>query len=175
MLIAWNSNPVWRGLMNGVSTSLAKLPTCDASKKSSMCAFLMPWLAGEQSPDAAQRLNATFDEQAQLRAASEASARALLDAETILRVFNADDDDALAQVIREYVHKDYNLLLTARDRLRRQINAMLVMGRSAASEGYATILQTLADESAQLELERDQQQRRLESIKRPHGLAGTRH
>lgn len=121
--------------------------------------------AGEQSPDATQRLNATFDEQVQLRAASEASARALLDAETILRVLNADDDDALAQVIREYVHKDYNLLLTARDRLRRQINALLVMGRSVASEGYAAILQTLADESAQLELERDQQQRRLESIR----------
>lgn len=120
--------------------------------------------AGEHSPDATQRLNATFDEQAQLRAASEASARALLDTETILRVLNAGDD-ALAQVIREYVHKDYNLLLTARDRLRRQINALLVMGRSVASGGYATILQTLADESAQLELERDQQQRRLESIR----------
>ncbi len=120
---------------------------------------------GEQSPDAAQRLNATFDEQAQLRAASEASARALLDAETMLRVLNADDDDALAQVIREYVHKEYNLLHTARDRLRRQINALLVMGRSVASEGYAAILQTLADELAQLELERDQQQRRLESIR----------
>jgi len=121
--------------------------------------------AGEQSPDAAKRLNATFDEQAQLRAESEASARALLDAETMLRVLNADNDDALAQVIREYAHKEYNLLLTARDRLRRQINALLVMGRSVASEGYATILQTLADESAQLELERDQQQRRLESIR----------
>ena len=121
--------------------------------------------AGEQSPDAAQRLNATFDEQAQLRADSEASARALLDGETVLRVLNADDDDALAQVIREYAHKEYNSLLTERDRLRRQINALLVMGRSVASEGYATILQTLADESAQLELERDQQRRRLESIR----------
>ena len=121
--------------------------------------------ASEQSPDAAKRLNATFDEQAHLRAASEASARALLDAETMLRVMNAEDDDALAQVIREFVHKDYNLLHTARDRLRRQINALLVMGPSAATEGYATILQTLADESAQLELERDQQQRRLESIR----------
>lgn len=121
--------------------------------------------AGEQSPEATQRLNATFDEHAQLRSASEASAHALLDGETVLRVLNADDDDALAQVIREYKHKEYNLLLTERDRLRRQINALLVMGRSVASEGYATILQTLADESAQLELERDQQQRRLEAIR----------
>ncbi len=119
---------------------------------------------GDNGQDAAQRLNATFDEQAQLREAYEKSARALLDAETMMRVLNADDDEALAQVIREYMHKEYNFLLTTRDRLRRQINALLVMGRSVASEGYAAILQTLADESAQLELERDQQQRRLESI-----------
>ena len=38
------------------------------------------------------------------------------------------------------------------------------MGRSVATDGYAAILQTLADESAQLELEREQQQRRLDSI-----------
>lgn len=119
---------------------------------------------GEHGQDAAQRLNATFDEQAQLRDSYDASARALLDAETMLRVLNASDEDALAQVIREYMHKEYNLLLATRDRLRRQINALLVMGRSVASEGYAAILQTLADESAQLELERDQQQRRLDSI-----------
>ena len=119
---------------------------------------------GAQGQDAPQRLNATFDEQAQLREAFDRSARALLDAETVLRVLNAGDEEALAQVVREYMHKEYNLLLTTRDRLRRQINALLVMGRSVASEGYAAILQTLADESAQLELERDQQQRRLDSI-----------
>ncbi len=120
---------------------------------------------GNNGHDAAQRLNATFDEQAQLREASAASARALLDAETVLQVLNADDGATLAQIIREYAHKEYNLLLTTRDRLRRQINALLVMGRAVASEGYAAILQALADESAQLELERDQQQRRLDSIK----------
>ena len=119
---------------------------------------------GDNGQDAAQRLNATFDEQSQLRADFERSAGALLNAETILRVLNADDADALAQVIREYMHKEYNLLLTTRDRLRRQINALLVMGRSVASDGYAGILQTLADESAQLELEREQQQRRMDSI-----------
>lgn len=119
---------------------------------------------GENGQDSAQRLNATFDEQSQLREGFEASARALLDAETILRVLNTEDAEALAQVIREYMHKEYNLLLTRRDRLRRQINALLVMGRSVASDGYAGILQTLADESAQLELEREQQQRRLDSI-----------
>lgn len=119
---------------------------------------------GAQGQDAPQRLNATFDEQAQLREAFDRSARALLEAETMLRVLNAGDEEALAQVVREYMHKEYNLLLTSRDRLRRQINALLVMGRSLASDGYVAILQTLADESAQLELERDQQQRRLDSI-----------
>lgn len=120
--------------------------------------------AGDSGQDSAQRLNATFDEQSQLRESFEASARALLDAETLLRVLNAEDAEALAQVIREYMHKEYNLLLTTRDRLRRQINALLVMGRSVATDGYGGILQALADESAQLELEREQQQRRLDSI-----------
>ena len=70
---------------------------------------------GNNGQDAAQRLNATFDEQAQLRDEFEASARQLLDAETILRVLNAGNGDTLAQVIREYMHKEYNLLLTTRD------------------------------------------------------------
>ena len=119
---------------------------------------------GDNGHDSAQRLNATFDEQSRLHESFAASARALLDAETLLRVLNAEDAEALAQVIREYMHKEYNLLLTARDRLRRQINALLVMSRSTATDGYGGILQTLADESAQLELEREQQQRRLDSI-----------
>lgn len=120
---------------------------------------------GENGRETAQRLNATFDEYAQLRQSAEASAAALLDAETMLRVLNAADGDALAQVIRERAHKEHNLLLTSRDRLRRQINALLVMGRSVATDGYAGVLQAFADESAQLELEREQQQRRLESIR----------
>ncbi|MDE2853713.1 MAG: ATP-binding protein [Chloroflexota bacterium] len=119
---------------------------------------------GDKGQDAVQRLDATFAEQAQLRDAYEASARQLLDAEMVLRVLNVGNGEALAQVIREYMHKEYNLLLTTRDRLRRQINALLVMGRSLESDGYAAILQTLADESAQLELEREQQRRRLDSI-----------
>ena len=119
---------------------------------------------GDTGQDSAQRLNATFDEQSQLRESFEASARALLDAESLLRVLNAENAEALAQVIREYMHKEYNLFLATRDRLRRQINALLVMGRSVETDGYGGILQTLADESAQLELEREQQQRRLDSI-----------
>lgn len=119
---------------------------------------------GDNGQDSAQRLNSTFDEQTRLREGFAASARALLDAETLLRVLNAENAEALAQVIREYMHKEYNLLLSTRDRLRRQINALLVTGRSTATDGYGGILQTMADESAQLELEREQQQRRLDSI-----------
>ena len=118
----------------------------------------------DSDPAAAQRLNATIDEQSNLRDACESSARELLDAETVLRVINVAGGETLAQVIREYLHKEYNLLVSIRDRLRRQINAALVMGKSAATDGFAVILQSLADETAQLELERDQQQRRLESI-----------
>ena len=120
--------------------------------------------SGDNGNDAVQRLSATFDEQANLRDSCEMSARELLDAETILRILNVPSGETLAQVIREYLHKEYNVLLTARDRLRRQINTVLVMGRSAATDGYAAILQSLADESAQLDLEREQQQRRLDSI-----------
>ena len=119
---------------------------------------------GDNGQDSVQRLNVTFDEQSQMHESFAASARALLDAEPLLRVLNAENAEALAQVIREYMHKEYNLLLTTRDRLRRQINALLVMGRSTATDGYGGILQALADDSAQLELEREQQQRRLNSI-----------
>lgn len=113
---------------------------------------------------AVRRLTAMFDDQARLREACELSAHDLLDAETVLRVLNVDSGEALAQVIREYLHKETNLLESARDRLRRQINAVLVMAKSAATGGITAVLQGLTDESAQLELEWEQQQRRLDSI-----------
>ena len=111
-----------------------------------------------------RRLTANFDEQSNMRQLCEDSARDLLDAETILRVLNVGNGETLARVIREYLHKEYNLLESVRDRLRRQVNAVLVMAKSAASEGITGSLQSLADETAQLELERDQQQRRLDAI-----------
>ncbi|MCY3780435.1 MAG: ATP-binding protein [Chloroflexi bacterium] len=121
-------------------------------------------LAAKGDSGAVRRLTAIFDEQAHLRDVCELSARDLLDAETVLRVRNPGSGESLAQVIREYLHKEYNLIESARDRLRRQINAVLVMGKTAATDGVTAILQSLADETAQLELERDQQQRRLDSI-----------
>lgn len=121
-------------------------------------------VAADGDPGAVRRLTANFDEQAHLRDICELSAHDLLDAETVLRVVNIGSGETLAQVIREYLHKEYNLLVSARDRLRRQINAVLIMSKSAATDGMTAILQSMADEIAQLELERDQQQRRLDSI-----------
>ncbi len=119
---------------------------------------------GDNSASAMQRLTASFDEQAQLRDACQVGARELLDAETILRMSNESSGETLAQIIREYLHKEYNQLLTTRDRLRRQINGLLVSGRAAEAGNLDAVLQTVSDESAQLELEREQQQRRLASI-----------
>lgn len=115
-------------------------------------------------PRILQRLTTAIDEQTNARLACEQSARELLDAETVLRVLNVTSGETIAQVIREFLHKEYNLLVNVRDRLRRQINAILLMGPGAASDGIAPILQALSDETAQLDLERQQQRRRLDSI-----------
>ncbi len=113
---------------------------------------------------APSRLNAAFDEQASLRDGCKQSARDLLEGETVLRTLNIDSGETLVQVIREYLHKEVNLLESARDRLRRQMNAALLVGKSATVENVAVLMQSLADETAQMELERDQQRRRLDSI-----------
>ena len=119
---------------------------------------------GDNGESALQRLSASFDEQAQLREDCHQGARELLDAETILRISNDASGDTLAQIIREYLHKELNLRLTSRDRLRQQINGLLVSGRSAGAQQLEAVLQSVSDESAQLELEREQQQRRLSSL-----------
>ena len=115
-------------------------------------------------PRALQRLTAAMDEQNKMRTACEQSALELLDAETVLRVLNVASGETIAQIIREFLHKEFNLLVSVRDRLRRQTNALLLMGQSAASDGIAPVLQSLADETAQLDLEREQQRRRLDAI-----------
>ena len=120
--------------------------------------------SGDKGSMAERQLLRLFAEQSTLREECESGGHALLDAETMLRVLNGNSGDALAQIIREYLHKEHNLLLISRDRLRRQVNALLVSGKSAGREGIAGIMQTISDESAQLALERDQQKRRLESI-----------
>ncbi len=119
---------------------------------------------GDNAESAMRRLSASFDEQAQLREDCRRAARELLDAETILRISNDASGETLAQIIREYLHKELNMRLTTRDRLRQQINGLLVSGRSAGAQQLEAVLQTVSDETAQLELEREQQQRRLSSL-----------
>lgn len=107
-------------------------------------------------------LRGAFCEQAALLSACEASASDLLDAEAALRLLNGSD--TLDQSIHEYLHKQYNRRLNTRDRLRRQISALMVLRRSTPADALAAILQQLHDERDQLELQHDQQRRRQESI-----------
>ncbi len=118
----------------------------------------------EAESGAGKSLNSLCKQQTQLRDTVEKNARALLDAETILRIFNVSARNGLSQVIQEYLHKEYNLLLNTRDRLRRQLNHLLVMSNATGANGITSTLQGLADESAQLDLERNQLQRRHNSI-----------
>ncbi len=116
----------------------------------------------DMDANAALELHLAFREQSMLLSACEASASDLLDAEAALRVLNGSD--TLEQSTHEYLHKQYNRRLNTRDRLRRQISALMVLRRSTPGDALATILQQLKDEHDQLELQRDQQRRRQESI-----------
>ncbi len=109
-------------------------------------------------------LRGAFCEQTALLSACEASAGDLLDAEAALRLLSGSE--TLEQSIHEYMHKQYNRRLNTRDRLRRQISALLVLRRSTPGDALATLMQQLNDERDQLELQRDQQRRRQESIGR---------
>lgn len=107
-------------------------------------------------------LRGALSERAALLVECEASASALLDAEAALLLLK--DRDAHKQSLHEYLHKQYNRQLHARDRLRRQVSAFMLLRRSAPGDALATILQQLNDEQAQLELQRDQQRRRQRRI-----------
>lgn len=118
--------------------------------------------ASDLDASASVGLRGAFCEQAALLSACEASANDLLDAEAALRLLNGSD--TLEQSIHEYLHKQYNWRLNTRDRLRRQISALMVLRRSTPGDALATILQQLNDEHDQLELQQDQQRRRQASI-----------
>lgn len=128
--------------------------------------------ASDLNASASVGLRSAFCEQAALLSACEASASDLLDAEAALRLLNGSD--TLDQSIHEYLHKQYNRRLNTRDRLRRQISALLVLRRSPPGDALASILQQLKDERDQLALQRDQQRRRQEAIsQRLETLGGT--
>ncbi len=117
---------------------------------------------GGMDAHAGSELHAAWCERARLLAACDISARDLLDAEAALRLL--DSSDPPEQVVQEYIHKLYNSLLNARDRLRRQISALMVLRQSTPKESNAAVMQQLQDEAAQLELQRAQQDRRRASI-----------
>lgn len=112
---------------------------------------------------ATPKLSRAFEKLAQLRESCQACARDHLDAETVLRVLGSGDGDSLQQILREFLHKEHNLLLISRDRLRRAVNAIVPRGRSPG-EGIAGILQALSDEAGQLGSELDQHETRRKSV-----------
>ena len=90
-----------------------------------------------------------------------AHAKLVLDAETVVQVYSAVSDDALAQVIREYAQKTQNLQSTVCDQLRRQINNLRAQNESISATDPNAIIEQLSAETRQLEMEREQLQRRL--------------
>lgn len=105
-----------------------------------------------------------FDEQAQLMERCDAQSKQVLDAETVLQICTADSDDSLAQVIHEYAHKTHNLLLNTSVRLRDLINRLRAQNETSDSVNPQVMLELLSGEVRQLELEREQLQRRLTAI-----------
>ena len=111
-----------------------------------------------------QQITTVFDEQSQLMERCGAHAKLVLDAETVVQVYSAVSDDALAQVIREYAQKTQNLQSTVCDQLRRQINNLRAQNESISATDPNAILEQLSAETRQLEMEREQLQRRLTAI-----------
>ena len=105
-----------------------------------------------------------FDEQAQLMERCDAQSKQVLDAETVLQICTAESDETLAQVIHEYARKTHNLLLNTSDRLRDLINRLRAQNETSDSVDPQAVLESLSGELSQLELEREQLQRRLTAI-----------
>ncbi len=112
---------------------------------------------------AAPKLASAFKRQAQLRASSVASARQLLEAETVLGALRADGAEDLALILRDLMQKQHALDLNTRDRLRRALNDVLAWNR-AESSGISAILQSFTEEAAQLKREQEQHKKRRETI-----------
>ncbi|MCY4018506.1 MAG: ATP-binding protein [Chloroflexi bacterium] len=111
-----------------------------------------------------QGITILFDEHTQLMERRDAESRQVLDAETVLQICTAESDDSLAQVIRECAHKTHNLLLNTSVRLRDLVNRLRAQNETIDSIDPEAILEPLAGEVRQLELEREQLQRRLAAI-----------
>ena len=112
----------------------------------------------------AQRMTIIFDELAMLRDSCDEHGNELLDIETVLRLLNENDEIELERIVREYMQKAYSLQLNSRDRLQRQITDLKSKGQSIVDKDPAGLVESLSDESAQLESEREQLQNRIAAI-----------
>ena len=72
------------------------------------------------------------------------------------------------------MQKAYSLQLNSRDRLQRQITDLKLKGQSIINKDPAGLVESLSDESAQLESEREQLQNRIAAIMSKPRLAGNR-
>lgn len=121
-------------------------------------------IASDDGIAVSQGITILFDEQTQLMEQCDAHSKQVLDAETVLQIFTADSDDSLAQVIHEYAHKTHNLLLNSSERLRDRIDRLRTQNATRESIDPQAIVAPLSGEVRQLELEREQLQRRLTAI-----------
>lgn len=114
--------------------------------------------------DDGQAVSRVFAEHSELMEACDAQSRQVLDAETVLQICTAESDESLAQVIREYTQKTHKQLLSARQRLWDLVNRLRAQNAVSDSFDPQAILDPLAGEVRQLELEREQLERRLNAI-----------
>ena len=123
-------------------------------------------LLGENQDNVAvaQKMTIVFDELAILNDSCDECGNELLDLETVLRLLNENDEIDLERVVREYVQKAYSLQLNSRDRLQRQIADLKSKGQSIIDKDPAGLVESLSNESAQLESEREQLQNRIAAI-----------
>lgn len=123
-------------------------------------------LLGDNNTDmsVSQRISTVFDEQEQLREDRDTLMKELLDAETALTTLTVQDDQALTEDIGESLQREYDTLLTTRDDLRRQIDDLRAKDKSVINQDIQAMVQSISQENARLELERDQLTDKLTNI-----------
>jgi len=118
----------------------------------------------EDDLSVSQRINVIFEEQEQLRDERDVLTRELLDAETALTTLTVQDDEALANDITESLQREYDSLINARDRLRSQIDDLRAQDKTVINEDVQTLIQSMSEETARLEFERNQLSDKLTDI-----------
>jgi signal transduction histidine kinase len=123
-------------------------------------------LLGDSDEDlsVSQRISVIFDDQEQLREQRDRLAKELLDAETALTTLTVQDDEALAHDISESLRREYESLVGARDRLRRQIDDLRAKDKTVLSEDVQSVIESMSVERSRLESERNQLSDKLTGI-----------